>query len=235
MPFAIGFENDGCTWQGSGFGYTFVGTPSSTQAQVVFAYGEPTLPATGNDPYVVTLGLGARNQLGTYAYSSSQIQVSGFTPSRLNLADLAGNQGNPSVGGGFFWHDDEGVTNDLFAAERTGASVQGPYGAMKKLGFPQPDEETQPFFWDSRLYYSVNFRQIQSRALSGTDPSLPSAWGNSRIELGLAGTGANQPRGIIAVGETSLAREASGDWLYFIYIQKSAKGLDANVGRVKIR
>ena len=40
---------------------------------------------------------------------------------------------------------------------------------------------------------------------------------------------------ILAVGEPTIAHAGSETWMYFVYIQKTAAGYDANVGRVRKR
>ena len=79
-PAAPGFDGDGCT---AVFGASFVGAPSATAANIVFAYSETF--ATPNHIFYSPLALGARAVLGTYSCDAGSAWLSGSLATQLAL------------------------------------------------------------------------------------------------------------------------------------------------------
>ncbi len=237
-PFVIKFENDGYTWSGGGFGHTFLGAPSGANARLVLAFSAPD-SQTGNDLFLTSVRLGQPIILGRYAFElPGKIVRHDFRIEPLKLHDLKGHQGNPNLGAGYLWFDNEGEwREDLWAAKNSSGDPLGPYEPAERVAVSTFwKKDTQPYFHGGRLYWSEDFQSIRSAAFSGSAPAEESSWSDARVEVGLDGTGVKRVGGIVSLGETSIATDRNRDnWLYFVYTMRRDWGLETNVGRVKKR
>lgn len=93
--------------------------------------------------------------------------------------------------------------------------------------------ETMPFVHGDRLYFSAGNAELRSsvRAVGG-DPALAATWPAERVELA-AEPGAVRIGAVVAVGEPSIETRDGVESLYFVYVVKTATGLDLGVARVR--
>ncbi len=218
-PFVIGFGVDGCI---APFGLSFVAETS----EVVFAWDDPRDAGGGDsgpDLYWSPLTLGQPNLLAQYALVSNAIVANDFVPELL--LSLPAQQGNPVFSNGQLFWDDEGVAESerqLFVASVSGALANASLGPVEIAAASQDGlEEIQPFLDGSTLYFMRGGALWSATGASAAAPVLS------------AGDNAQNPGTVLAVGEPSIARIDGEEWLYFVYVKKTATGLDANVGRVR--
>lgn len=236
-PFLLTFASDGV---GTPFGYTFAQAPIGTSAQLVFAYDDLRNvrgdwgPPTSNDLFHANVTLGVDNILGTYSLDSQGRPITDRFPAAVPLPDKSGPQGNPAVSSDGLWFDTENAQEDLFFAAgnpRGTATLATPV----KVAISAPDrKETQPYVHGDRLYFATDQNRIVSSARApGGAPGLASTWGPERLEL--ASEASNRVGAVIAIGEPSISVRAGVASMYFIYVIKTATGLDLNVARVNAR
>lgn len=235
-PFVIGYGADGCLGP---YGFSFAGAPSGKEADVLFANDDPLTQGAGDtavDLYFTKVTLGEKNILAQYAWDGSKVAVTDVRPVRLPLPDLAGTQGNVNfVGGRLFWDDEsaEGPARELYFADVTGALPDGPISAASVVGASRGNkEDIQPTFDGDALYWMGEGNIMYSILQAGGDPAGDAAW---TVPVPMLGPDAMGGGEIIAVGEPTIAHVGPETWMYFVYIQKTAAGYDANVGRVRKR
>ena len=215
-------------------GLSFVSS-SATSAEVVFAYDGPW----ANDGYRVqlaTLTLGARNVLGRYACTAPGVAT--LTASAVSTLTPGGSLGNPNARGGFLWVDDE-AAGDLrywVISGQDGGLSGSSLSAEKNVANPgdTAHRRIMPFFDSAThtLFYSTAAKSIDSRVLTGSDPSSAADWSAAASPVLVADTVSTQGH-LFALGEPSIANLPSGAReLYFIFVLKTATGVDASVGRV---
>jgi len=248
-PFVIGFDMDGYPWGGP-FAFTFLGRPQGNRAKLMFSWNDFTdSPDTGIDQFVVDAKLGEPIVLGTYKWNTQHkvTVLSEFSSRKLALSGLGAGtpkrQSNGHFAGGWLWFDDETVSDNLWVSR----SIDG--RDMTKWNRPQivplaSKTETprgQPFFDAPILYFTSLHRgklAIYSAELKEADPTKERAWSNPKRELvcEAADWKSGRTGSIVGMGEASIARPNADEiWLYFVYIQKTASGVNANVGRVQRR
>ncbi|MEZ4358947.1 MAG: hypothetical protein R3B48_02120 [Kofleriaceae bacterium] len=236
-PFQITFANDGV---GTPFGYTFAAAPVGTAARLVFAYDDLRNirgdwgPPMGPDLFHADVSLGVDTNLGTYSLDAQGRPITDRFPAAVPLPDRVGQQGNPSVSSDGIWFDTETAQDDIFfaAGDPLGAAT---LATPRKVALSTPErKETQPYWHGDRLYYAIDQNRITSSARAwGGDPALASTWGPERLEL--ASEASSRVGAVIAIGEPSISVHAGIAELYFVYVVKTATGLDVNVGRVRAR
>ena len=197
------------------------------------------------DVYTAEVTLGQNNILGTFVASG----VPGTPPVRstpfpARLVDfgktgtdgIAGTQGNShlyEVGGSVrsIWTDDEydhdADYGDISAYVLTGGAFPG--GSWSKVVLPtvvnrpSPDNEIQPFFTGSGLYFThgsdSELPEIFYSAYSGTDSVADYQDGaNWATPVKVLGVGSFDAIGkVIAIGEPTVATRGDGEYLYFVY------------------
>ncbi len=216
------------------FGFSFVGSPTQRQAEVVFAFPDPARRDEFGDAsalYVTTLALDRPNLLGRYECQDGEIVQAEFDPQALPLPMPGRHRGNPYLEATRVWFDDE-----LAETSRIHYIDRGPDGqwlderlAAAPVNLPG-QASYQPHHFDQRLYIARDFRTIESFALNGP-PDQPASWSSARIELGLTSPG-DEPGQIVAIGEPSRAVDRLGrQWLYFVYVLRTDTGYQANIGR----
>lgn len=233
-PFVIGFDMDGFSY--TAFAFSFVEAPVGGRAQLVFGFPHP-LGSTGNDVYWVDARLDGPLSLGAFSWSASTgVTVDAFEPVALPLDDVLGNQGNPHFVPGELWFDDEGDSaGDVFVATHAGTLPGGRLAPAVRAGFTQAGRpELQPFKDAPRVYF-YDGAALRSVEHLGGPYELASSWSAETVELAGEGALAQQPGAVLAIGEPSIARDALGEWLYFVYVRRTSTGLDADVGRVPSR
>ncbi len=235
-PFTIGFAVDGAT--SSPFGYTFVHPPGGTQATLLFAYTDLRNingdygPDTGNDLYHQEITLGQDVNFGTFSLDDKKPVTDRF-PALVPIADRGGPQGNPAASSDGVWFDTESGAEDLFfaAGDPLGSA---PLAAPVKVALSRADRnETMPYVHADRLYFSANNAELRSSARgAGGDPARAETWSAERVELA-AEPGSPRVGAVVAVGEPSIETRDGVEALYFVYVVKTATGLDVGVGRVR--
>ena len=228
-PTALVYEADGCAHL---MGVSFVSL-SSGAASVVFAYdGDQVSPL--HRVQSASINLGQRNVLGTYSCTSTwSASASGRTAVDLTPP---GSLGNPNVGGGFLWYDDEAGDGALRFRSLTGALPDASVSLEAEVAPRDAGPRYMPLFHGSsrRLFYSRSNQAIESRALTGSTPVNPGSWGPA-VEHLVADTATSVGR-IFSIGEPSVAeRPDGGRELYFVYATKTDAGVNMNIGRVPSR
>jgi hypothetical protein len=237
QPFVIAFAVNGVS---TPFGYTFAKPVSGTTATLAFAYEDLRNvrgdygPATQNDLFHDVIRLGVDNNLGTFSVDASGRPVTDRFPAAVPLPSRAGQQGNPSVSNDGIWFDSEEDRDDLLFAAGD-ALATAPLASPVTVALSRPDrKETQPYVHANRLYFAADQTTIRSAARApGGNPALATTWSVERVELSAEAT--TRVGAVIAIGEPSLAVRNGIESLYFIYVVKTAAGLDLNVGRVQAR
>lgn len=238
QPFLITFRSDGV---GTPFGFTFASPPSNGSARLVFAYDDLRNirgdygPATKGDLFHDVVTLGVDNILGTYSLDAQGRPITDRFPMTVPLPSKAGQQGNPAVTADGLWFDTETEAEDIFFAAGDALGT-GTLAAPVKVALCRADrKETQPYMHAGRLYFAADQSTIVSSGRSpGGNPALASTWSAERVELA-AETTASRVGAVIAIGEPSLSVRGNETSLYFIYVLKTATGLNLNVGRVAAR
>lgn len=237
QPFLLGFRVDGVS---TPFGYSFAGPVNGTAARLVFAYddlrnaGGHWGPQTGPDLFHDAVTLGVDNNFGTFSIDALGRPVTDRFPFSVPLPNKMGQQGNPAVSSDGIWFDTEDEANDLFFAAGNPLGTTT-LAAPVRVALSRADRhETQPYLHQGRLYFTASSAQILSSARApGGNPALAATWGAERLELAAEVT--DRVGGVIAIGEPSLSVRAGVKSLYFVYVLKTATGLDLNVARVAAR
>ncbi|MFV1966013.1 MAG: hypothetical protein ACC628_11355 [Pirellulaceae bacterium] len=248
-PFVIGFSMDGFPWGGP-FAFTFVSPPQDNRATLLFSWDDfSDSPDTGVDQFFVDVTLGAPVVLGAYRWNTRTKATvrSGFSATRLALdgfgAETTTRQSNGHFAGGWLWFDDETVSDNIWMTKPTGRIPSTTWSRPQTV--PRVNDlsapKGQPFFAPPVLYFTSVSRErmaIYSAELKGVDPTKGDSWTAPKPEL--VGESADWKSGrtgaIVGLGEPSVAQpRADETWLYFVYIRKTASGVDANVGRVRRR
>jgi len=241
-PHVIGAGADGCLGP---YGYSFAASPVGNSAKLLFSQDDPfDAPDTKADIYFLDAVLGQDNIWATYSLQNGAAKVSDMKAVRI-APTLAARQGNPAYANGILAWDDEDQEESarrLFFAPLSGtlptvtAADAGPVGdaGAQVIAIPQAGEEQiQPAFDGDDLYWFGANGISRSSNLDGGALSASSSWSPRKVMLA-PGTSANRP--ILAVGEPTVARlPDGGKELYFVYVKKTAKGLDGAVGRVRFR
>jgi hypothetical protein len=238
QAFSFTFDTDGAF---APFGVNFVRAPTGDRAEVVFAFTDPRGFNTGglhSDVYWLgDLELGASSILATYSVANGEITASGFRPAKLAVADTpTPDQGNPFFDGTRLWFDNDtssdGSERSIFVTTLTGTLPSGTWSTPVKAGFERAGVgEFQPYFDAPQLYYAREFAEILSIDLVG-NPARADGWSGERSIVRPGGAITNVGD-IVTIGEPSIARIAGETWLYFVYVVRTANGLDANVGRIR--
>jgi hypothetical protein len=237
QPFVLSFRVDGVS---TPFGYTFAGPPYGTSATLVFAYDDLRNvngdwgPKTGVDLFRDSVTLGVDKNFGTFSLDALGRPVTDRFPVALPLPSKAGQQGNPAVSSDGLWFDTEEEADDLFFAAGNALGTTT-LATPVKVALSQPlRREAQPYVHQGRLYFAADSSVILSSARAqGGDPALAATWGPEQLEL--AAEGGDRVGGVTAIGEPSLSVRAGVTSLYFVYVLRTATGLDLNVGRVAAR
>jgi hypothetical protein len=230
-PFVIAYDAGGYT--GGPFGFNFVSPPEGNSADVIFAWFDPSSFDTDGDLIRAQLTLGQPNTLGVVSGTFPALQV---TPpaDKLQQPDFSDLQSNPAVvesGVYFDQHDNNPREFDILFYP---GSIDAPLAAQAVVPVSQAGRaEYQPFEFDGQLFYVSEFSQIfSSERINGGDPTSDATWGPEQSELSLFGGEGN----VVSIGEPSLATVDGVTWMYFLYgTTTAAGGLDANVGRIRLR
>lgn len=220
-PRFLGFEMDGYSY--APFGFTFIGASST----VTFAYDDPVDgPDTGNNIYEAPVSSVGDTIFGTYTLGT----LSAPTFSAVSL--LPGPQGNPMREGSRLWADSENGAQDIHVSVDGGEG----FSSFTTAGMSSPSiHESQPFMDGATLYFTKDFVSIAAANFLGGAYGSPSSWSSHATQLRVLPSGTPPVGSLIGLGETSIAHASDGDWLYFVFIQRTATGLDAGVARVKAR
>lgn len=236
-PFVIAFEPDGFTV--APFGFTFIGAPQGTSAQVLYGWNDLRVPDeapenTDNDLWRDDLNLGARNVLGTFTTAPPSLPQLDTPPTPLEGVDRPGMQGNPAVSDDGVWWDSESDLHDLHFAP--GDARGGGLGPAVTVALSRPERhEYQPYLFGGRLYFAADFADIRSAARApGGDPGLASTWSEEQVELACEPL-APRVGAIVSIGEPSVATIDGAPTLFFLYTNRTATGFDMTVGQVRAR
>jgi hypothetical protein len=242
-PFPIFYAMNGYTT--GPFGFSFVGSNNGPIAELVFAHTDLSDPLdVGLVPhlFVAPVTLGLPQSLGEYSCPSGQVLLDNHIATRLPIPPLETTKGNP-----YFepdqqraWFDDESLKQSLvFFSDRIS---EAPVTYTTRQPAAEPvnvgtEQSFQPHVHAGRLYWARNFRQIQSAALIGSDPTDTGSFGPLRVELGLGPVALSLEEvpigGIVGVGEPSLAFDETGrEWLYFVVVRRTTTGFNADIARV---
>ena len=237
QPFLLGFAADGVS---TPFGYSFAGPVTGTSAKLVFAFEDLRNvrgdygPPTRGDLFRDAVTLGVDNNFGTFSVDALGRPVTDRFPAAVPLPSKAGQQGNPAVSSDGLWFDTEEEANDLFfaAGNPLGGST---LAAPVRVALSRSDRgETQPYLHQGRLYFTADSSKILSSARApGGNPALAATWGAEQLDL--AAEASDRVGAVIAIGEPSISVRAGVKSLYFVYVLKTATGLDLNVARVAAR
>jgi hypothetical protein len=234
-PFPVGFDDEGFWLQPASFSFTSASDPSG--AGVVFEYER----LTGSTKAVewTSVVLGAPATLGRYSCYAGVLTLSDATSQLLPIEPTAQQPSNVAYAQGRLWVD--GPDGGLAWASVSGALPDAGLGAWNGVGLATSAGTYQAPMQDgSRLYYVANDYSIRSSPLTGMDPSSPASWGAEQIELApemvTTGIPLIRPGTIVALGQPTVAHPDGGPpELYFVYVVKSATGLDGQVGRARHR
>jgi hypothetical protein len=133
------------------------------------------------------------------------------------------------------WFDSEGGADDLFFAAGNPLGTS-PLAAPVKVALSRPDrKETMPYVHGNRLYFSADNAALHSSARApGGDPAAAATWSAERVELAVE-AGATRVGAVVGIGEPSIETRGGVESLYFVYVVKTATGLDLGVARVPAR
>lgn len=237
QPFLLGFKVDGAS---TPFGYSFAGPVNGSAATLVFAYDDLRNvrgdygPSLGPDLFRNPVTLGVDNNFGTFSVDALGRPVTDRFPAAIPLPDRAGQQGNPAVSSDGIWFDTENEAEDLFFAAGNPLGTTTLAAPVTVALSRSERRETQPYLHQGRLYFAADQSVILSSARApGGNPALAATWSAERLELGAEG--GSRVGAVIAIGEPSLSVRAGVTSLYFVYVLKTATGLDLNIGRVAAR
>lgn len=241
-PVAVYVDWDAFTW-GAPFGFHFRRKVADGIYDMYGAFGDLML-GNGNKLQSFQLDLnGSFVNLGKMYLSSGTLTKSDWAMTPLSIPGLTSQAGNPAssvygpTGDGYLFWDDESLpanSRDLYFATETAAGV---FGSKQTVGLSQAGlDEYQPYFFQSRLYFSLIHGAIYSSALtSAADPALAGSWSALKLELGTDSSHTHTGR-ISAMGEPSLYQDSAGkNWMYFAYAISGTNGLDLNIGRVRAK
>ncbi len=234
-PRSVAYRADGCAHL---MGLSFASNTQTT-AEVVFAFDGPWT-SDGHRVQHATLKLGEKNELGEYRCIGPGV-VSVLNAKTTTLTP-GGSLGNPNARGGYLWVDDE-ANGDLRYRVITagdGGLPSATLSAERAVAFASSDtalRRIMPFFHEPTrtLFYSTHARRLDSRQLTGADPSATASWSAAATQVATADS-INTPGHLLAIGEPSIADLADGGReLYFIYVMATQTGVNANLGRVSAR
>ncbi len=231
-PFAIAYDAHGIT--GAPFGFDFVGAPDGDDVQVVFAWLDPSAPATDGDLITATLELGVVNDLGalTGTFPDLALEPPAVRLQQPSFDDL---QSNPCVVADGVYFDQHDASDREFDILYYPGAIDGPLGPQGTVALSQPDRaEYQPHEHDGRLYFVTEFeRMLSAERKGGGDPTDPATWGAERVELSIASAAFEGT--VVSLGEPSLGTHDGTTWMYFIYGTADGTSFDAGVARVPLR
>lgn len=239
QPFAIAYDNDGFIQ--APFCFSFLNTPhEGQQAELVYGYGRYQRDPV-NRPFLVSLPLGAKVNLGTWACDAGVAVLTGELATPLPVGPRSQPAGNTSYSSGFLFSDDEtpGRPAITLVSKVIGPLSNGVFSPWAPLPLPAPgDDHRQPVVDQGRIFFARNFT-ISSVAWAG-DPTSTGSFGAPSLELGpealTTSVHDSRPGQIFSLGQPTFAHRPDGSTeLYFVYYRTTASGTDGQIARITTR
>jgi hypothetical protein len=248
FPKIFSFDDDGCL---AGFGYSFDSSykPGAYRQSITYALNDPTnfdMEDTGNDIFKQTLKVKWKNSYGNISLTNGDITVT--NQNAKPLLTTTQSTGNPHLGPSALWFDSEGEdSQDIYLNSVNRLKTKYNWSDTKtetilgRLTYTYPRSqanipETQPHMHDNTLYFTRNSEEIISTAPIGKSFLLwksEAHWEDEVTELSV-GNAPKNPGAIVGIGEPSFATtDLDEELMYFVFIEKTNAGFDANIARVK--
>src|SRR5690606_38450253 len=130
------------------------------------------------------------------------------------------------------WVDTSGGSEDLLVSTDAGSGFQ----SFATVGFCTAGvNESEPFMDGTTLYYTADDARIHAARLTGSDPAAAASWTEPVTQLRMTPSPSPAVGDIISIGEASIGRPESDEWLYFVVVTRTPTGLDSDIARVRKR